>query len=209
MKPAIPRLHVLTDEVLQNRYSHVELAQLCASSGADAIQFREKRDHSISERTKIADAMLRVCNQNDALLVVNDFVDIAKAIGAPAVHLGRSDEAIEAARARLATDSLIGGTANSYEEALTVASLDCDYLGVGPVFGTKSKKSAAAALHLAGLAQICDAVAKPVIAIGNIQLKDVHDVLSCGAHGIAVISAIVCAGDVERATRDFCVELGI
>ena len=99
---------------------------------------------------------------------------------------------------------MIGGTANSLDEALLVSELDVDYLGVGPVFGTSSKASPAPSLGISYLREICQRVSKPVIAIGNIQLRNVVEVIEAGAYGIAVLSAICCADDVMQVTSDFC-----
>lgn len=204
MRPAIPRLHVITDETLQTRYSHVELARLCVAAGADGIQYREKREKSQNEHLQSVRQMRQICDKANAQLIVNDFVDVAIQADATAIHLGRTDKSIPAARAILPEDVMIGGTANSLDEAIQVSKLDVDYLGVGPVFGTSSKDSPAAPLGIAVLREICHQVDKPVIAIGNIQLGNVAEVIKAGAHGVAVLSAICCAEDVSQATRELC-----
>ena len=204
MRPSIPRLHVITDETLQSQYSHVELARICVDAGADGIQYREKREKSYIEHVQSVTVMLQICDEANAQLIVNDFVNVAKQANVSAVHLGRTDVSIPTARAMLPDDTMIGGTANSLDEALLVSELDVDYLGVGPVFGTSSKSSPAPTLGISTLREICDRVNKPVIAIGNIQLHSVGAVLDAGAHGVAVLSAICCAQDIAQATSDFC-----
>lgn len=204
MKLSIPRLHVITDERLQSHYSHIELARICVDAGADGIQYREKREKSQIEHLQSVTAMRQICDEARAQLIVNDFVNVAIEAKVTAVHLGRADISIPTARAMLPDDTMIGGTANSLREALSVAELDVDYLGVGPVFGTSSKASPAPTLGVAALREICERVDKPVIAIGNIQLHSVASVIEAGAHGVAVLSAICCAGDVAQATSDFC-----
>ncbi len=189
---------------MQSQHTHTALAQLCVNAGADGIQYREKRAVSSQQRIHTAKVMQSICEAHGATLIINDYVDVARKIHAPAVHLGRTDESVSTARKKLPVDTLIGGTANSIEEALQVNALDVDYIGVGPIFGTKSKASPAPTLGVDTLKVICEAVEKPVVAIGNIQLGNVVELLSAGAHGIAVISAIVCASDVECATKQFC-----
>ena len=201
MKPHIGRLHVITDVVLQTRYSHVELARLAAAGGADAVQFREKRLLATRALVETAEAMRRTLEGTDASLVVDDRVDVARAAGVAAVHLGRDDLDVAAARAILGGDALIGGTANSLAEALRVATTDVDYLGVGPVFGTRSKANPAPPLGLDGLRTIVEAVRKPVVAIGSITADRVQSVLDTGAHGVAVLSAVVCQADPAEAVR--------
>ena len=203
MKPPLGRLHVITDAVLQTRYSHVELARLAAAGGADAVQFREKRPLATRALVETAEAMHRILEGADTSLVVDDRVDVARAAGVPAVHLGRDDLDVATARAILGVDALIGGTANSLAEALQVAATDVDYLGVGPVFGTRSKANPAPPLGLEGLRAIVEAVPKPVVAIGNITADRVQSVLDTGAYGVAVLSAVVCQADPAGAARAF------
>lgn len=195
---------MITDETLQTRYTHIELARICVDAGADGIQYREKRVKPQSEHVLSVIGMREICDKAGAKLVVNDLVEVAIQANANAVHLGRTDESVQSARVRLPEDTMIGGTANSLDEALQVATLDVDYLGVGPVFGTTSKASPAPLLGIAALREICQRVDKPVIAIGNIQLRNIASVIAAGAHGVAVLSAICCAEDIAQATSEFC-----
>jgi len=203
VKPPLGRLHVITDAVFQTRYSHVELARLAAEGGADTIQFREKRPLTTQNLVETAEAMRHVLDGTAAQLVVNDRVDVALAARVRAVHLGRDDLDVATARAILGTDALVGGTANSLAEALRVAATDVDYLGVGPVFGTRSKANPAPPLGLDGFRAIVQAVRKPVIAIGSVTAERVGSLLDGGAHGVAVLSAVVCEADPSRAARAF------
>ena len=209
MKSSIPRLHVITDETLQTQYTHVELARLCVAAGADGIQYREKREKSQSEHVETVKRMKQICANGEATLIVNDFVEVAIQTNTNAVHLGRSDESIPSARTLLPPHTLIGGTANSLDEALEVAKLDVDYLGVGPVFGTSSKASPAPPLGITLLHEICDRIKKPVIAIGNIRVDNVDEVVKAGAHGVAVLSGICCAPDIAQITSEFCKRLAL
>lgn len=204
----VGRLHVITDEVLQDRFSHVELAAAAAGGGADVIQYREKRQLSTREMMRVAVLMSLACRETGATMLIDDRVDVAVAVGATAVHLGREDLPPYVARQMLGPDATIGGTANSVEEAVKVAKQPVDYLGVGPVFGTTSKGNRAAPmLGLERFAEICAAVDKPVIGIGSISVERVEDVLAAGAYGVAVLSAVVCQDDPQAACREFAVEI--
>jgi thiamine-phosphate pyrophosphorylase len=203
VKPALGRIHVITDATLQDRFSHVELARLAAAGGADAVQFREKRPWTARSLVETATAMRRELEGTGVCLVVNDRADVAMAAGVPALHLGRDDVDVATARRILGPGALIGGTANSLGEALRVAATEVDYLGVGPVFGTRSKANPAAALGVDGFRAIAGAVAKPVIAIGSVTADQVGALLDAGAHGVAVISAIICQADPAEAAREF------
>jgi thiamine-phosphate pyrophosphorylase len=194
---------VITDVTLQDRHSHVELARLAAAGGADAVQFREKRSWTTRTLSETATLMRRALDGTVVCLVVDDRVDVALAAGVRAVHLGRDDLDVATARRALGRDALIGGTANSLAEAVRVGATDVDYLGVGPVFGTRSKANPAPPLGVDGFRAIVEAVSKPIIAIGSITPDRIPAVLDAGAHGIAVISAVVCQDDPAAATRAF------
>lgn len=204
----VGRLHVITDEVLQTRFSHVELAAAAAAGGADVIQYREKRQVSTKEMMRVSALISLACQEFGKTLLIDDRADVAAAVGATAVHLGRDDLPPYVARQILGPDAIIGGTANSVEEAIKVARQPVDYLGVGPVFGTTSKGDRAAPmLGLERLGEICAAVDKPVIGIGSITADRVGDVLAAGAYGVAVLSAVVCRDDPQAASREFADEI--
>jgi thiamine-phosphate pyrophosphorylase len=203
VKPPLGRLHVISDTTLQDRFSHVELTCLAAAGGADAVQFREKRPWTTRALIEVASEMRHALEGTSVGLVVDDRVDVALAAGVRAVHLGRDDLDVATARRVLGADALIGGTANSVAEALRVAGTDVDYLGVGPVFGTRSKANPAPPLGLEGVGAIVGAVSKPVIAIGSVTADRVGALLGTGAHGVAVLSAIVCQPDPVAAARGF------
>ncbi len=205
---SVGRLHVITDEVLQSRFSHVELAEMAAAGGADIVQYREKRPLSTQAMIRVARQMAEAIVSRETIVLVDDRVDIALAAGATAVHLGREDLAPDVARQILGPYATIGGTANSVEEAVKVARQPVDYLGVGPVFGTTSKGDRAAPmLGLERFAEICDAVHKPVIGIGSITVDRVDDVLAAGAYGVAVLSAVVCQDNPQASCREFASEI--
>ena len=196
----IGRLHVITDEQLQSRFSHAQLAGFAAQGGADVVQFREKRPRTTRELIETAEAMRAAIGDAPTTLLIDDRADVAAALGC-ALHLGRDDLPPDVARRLLGGGTLIGGTANSVEEARRVAAQPVDYLGVGPVFGTTSKGDRAAPmLGLERLREIVEAVDTPIIAIGSITADNLASVLATGAYGVAVLSAVVCADDPEAAT---------
>lgn len=199
-----PVLHVITDETTQSSYTHATLARLVSANGADFVQYREKRHFDTRTLCRNAATIMEICAQSEhSQLVVNDRVDVAYAIGAQAIHLGRQDLKISVARRILGPDALIGGTSNSLDEATKLSNEPVDYLGVGPIFGTVSKENPAPQLGLARLARICSDSPHPVIAIGNIRIENVPDVIEAGATGIAVLSAIASSDDPGRATFEF------
>ena len=201
-RPALGRLHVLTDEVLQSRWSHLELAQQAANGGADVVQYRDKRSLPADQRLQVARSLRRALPVG-VQLVVNDHPDVALAASADGVHLGRDDLAADAARRLLGPRPLIGGTANSLEEARRSFGLALDYLGIGPVFGTRSKAKAPPPLGLEALRRIVGESPLPVIAIGGITPENLEAVMDTGAWGVAVLSGIACSDDPLAATARY------
>jgi hydroxymethylpyrimidine kinase/phosphomethylpyrimidine kinase/thiamine-phosphate diphosphorylase len=188
------RLHVLT-------HPGDGLARVAAEEGAEIVQVRDKGVRTTAQRVALVRDAIAVARPLGARVIVNDRVDVAVEAGADGVHLGRQDTAPEVARRLLGEDALIGGTANSLEEALAWVGRPVDYLGVGPVFGTRTKENPAPPLGLPALAAIVRAVDIPVIAIGNITAERVEDVLAAGALGVAVASAVASAADPRAAMR--------
>jgi thiamine-phosphate pyrophosphorylase len=200
--PSIGRLHVITDYHLQQQWSHAELARLAIRGGADTIQFRQKhggvRNMLIEART-----VRHVCRDASTPLIVDDRLDIALAVEAEGVHLGQRDFPIDEARHLLGPEAIIGATATTTEQAVQAHEEGADYVGFGPVFETQSKRNPKSVKGLERLAQACEAVPIPVVAIGGITHDRVRAVLDTGAHGIAVLSAVARANQPDRATARF------
>lgn len=196
----IGRLHVLTDTVLQTRFSHLELAGQAIAGGADAIQFRQKSGPT-REMIQTAAGMQELCKRGGANFFVNDRIDVAIAAQTEGVHLGQSDFPIALARKILGGKILIGGSASTGEEARTCLLQGADYVGFGPVYPTSSKDDAGPASGLDLLKRVVESIPLPVIAIGGITRDNLSEVMKTGVHGIAVISAVCCQNDPAGATR--------
>ena len=203
----IGRLHVLTDTVLQSRYSHLKLAELAVAGGADTIEFRQKSG-STREMIDLARDMKRLCSEAGVTFIVNDRLDVALAADADGVHLGQDDFPITLARELLPEGRIIGGTAKTLEQIERCRSDGADYVGFGPVFPTGSKADAGTIKGIALLRQMVEAAGLPIIAIGGIKAENAAEVMRAGAHGIAVISAVCCQDDPETAARVLCQALG-
>ena len=203
----VPRLHVITDETVQDRYGHLALARFALAGGADAVQFREKRPWTTQQLLDVGRAIVAVCREADAVAVIDDRADVALSTGAGGLHLGRNDLDVASARRILGNAVLIGGTANSYDEAMAVAETDVDYLGVGPVYGTRSKARPAPVMGLDTLARIALGTPKPVVAIGGITATRIPETMQTGAQGVAVLSEVVMADDPVSATCACCAAL--
>jgi thiamine-phosphate pyrophosphorylase len=198
---------VITDETLQRRLSHEQLASAALAGGADCIQLREKRPCTTRTLLDHAARIAARCREKGALLVVDDRVDVALAAGAGGVHLGQEDLPHDVARRLGGPDLLLGGTANSEAEARALATAPIDYLGVGPVFGTTSKASPAPKLGVDRLRAIVEASPVPVVAIGGITVGRVAELIQAGVFGIAVLSGVCCAADPREATAQYAAAL--
>lgn len=203
----IGKLHVLTDVVLQSRFSHEELTRLAIAGGADTIQFRQKTG-STREMIEAAERMRRVCEENGVSFIVNDRLDVAMASSAHGVHLGQNDFPIPLAREILGPDVIIGGSAATVEEARLCFEEGADYVGFGPVYPTTSKNDAGPVSGLEVLREVVRTIPLPIIAIGGVGAENAPDVMKAGAHGIAVISAVCCQSEPEQATRALYEALG-
>jgi thiamine-phosphate pyrophosphorylase len=196
----IGRFHVLTDTFLQNRLSHLELAELAIAGGADTIQYRQKSG-TTKEMILITGQMQAVCQRTGVTLIVNDRLDLALASKTDGIHLGQDDFPIPLARKILGQKAVIGGSAGTLEEARKCLLEGADYIGFGPVFPTTSKEDAAPAGGLDLLEHVVKEIALPIIAIGGINQENTPQVMKTGAYGIAVISAVCCQEDPKEATR--------
>lgn len=200
MDKSIGRLHVITDTMLQSRYSHFELARMAIAGGADTIQFRQKTG-STREMIEAARGLIGLCKKTGAAFIVNDRLDVAIAAEADGVHLGQDDFPIPLARKLIGDDKLIGGSAATLEEAKKCLEDGADYVGFGPVFPTSSKNDAGPVSGVETLIRVVQDIPLPIIAIGGVNAKNAPDVMRAGAHGIAVISAVCCQANPEQATR--------
>ena len=200
MMKQIGKLHILTDTVLQSRFSHMEITRLAIAGGADTIQYRQKSG-STREMIEIARNMKRLCSEAGVTFIVNDRLDVAIAAEADGVHLGQDDFPIPMARDLLGEGRIIGGSAATLDEARKCLSEGAGYVGFGPVYPTSSKDDAGPVSGIDILKQVVEVIPLPIIAIGGVSAENIPDVMRAGAHGIAVISAVCCQDDPEEATR--------
>jgi len=167
---SIGRFHILTDTVLQSKYTHEELAQKAIQGGADTIQFRQKEGATLY-LIEWAKKTSEICRQRNVPFVVNDRLDVALAVGVDGIHLGQEDFPIPLARKLLGPDVIIGGSALTLEEARKCFDEGCDYIGFGPVFPTGSKLDTGPASGLSLLEKVAEEFPVPIIAIGGIQIQ--------------------------------------
>jgi thiamine-phosphate pyrophosphorylase len=195
------RLYAITDERFHPGRDMIEVMEEAILGGADIIQLRDKRSKKRDILRK-AYALRELTRKHDVLFIVNDHLDIALEADADGVHLGQDDLPLKAAR-KLMGDRIIGISTHRIEEAREAEREGADYIGVGPVFATKTKEDVVAPVTLEYVRQVAAEITIPWVAIGGIKLHNVDRVLAAGATRICAVSEIVGASDVIGTCRRF------
>ena len=203
MNLKLPQIYPITDTRLSG-LSHVEQVEKLIRGGATMIQLREK-EASPADFFKAAEDVIRIARKNEVRIIINDRVDIALALNADGVHLGQDDLPPVEARAILGDNAIIGFSTHTLDQAVAARRLPVDYIAIGPIFETQTKRNPDAVVGLKALLQVRDAIGDfPMVAIGGINEKNLRSVLDAGAGSAAMIGAIVSdAAAVERRMRDF------
>jgi thiamine-phosphate pyrophosphorylase len=197
MKP-LPRLYTFADASFGDP---VRLAEALFNAGARIIQVRNKMG-SARELLEQVERILSFA-PHGAEIIVNDRVDVALIAGAGGVHLGQDDVPPVEARRILGLDRMIGFSTHNLEQAMQAEKLPVDYVAVGPIFLTATKEKPDPVVGLENLSAICQAIRKPVIAIGGIKLENAEDVLKAGATSVAVMSDVLSARDVASRVQSW------
>ena len=194
------RLYAVTDRAWvggQTLYQQVESA---LKGGVTCVQLREKE---LDEEAFLKEAfeLHDLCKKYNVPFFINDNVDIAIQCHADGIHVGQEDMAAADVRAKVGPDMLLGVSAHSVEEARLAVAHGADYLGVGAAFSTHTKTDVDV-LPEGELKKICDAVDVPVVAIGGIHKDNILQLKGSGADGVALVSAIFGAEDIEAECRE-------
>ena len=177
------------------RYSHLDSVRIALEGGCRWIQLRMK-EASPKDILPIAKEAMSLCRKYDATFIIDDFVELAKQIGADGVHLGKNDMPIAKARKILGKDFIIGGTANTFEDVQMLYKAGANYIGCGPFRFTTTKKNLSPILGLEGYQQIISLmkehkISLPLVAIGGITKKDIPSLMQTGISGIALSGSIL------------------
>ena len=192
-------LYAITDRTHLNGISLIEAVEQAIQGGVTCVQLREK-NISFPEYVSIAKTIREVCNKYGVPLIINDDYRVAIASGADGVHVGADDMAVADIRNHVGDNFIIGATAKTIEQALKAQSDGADYLGVGAVFPSPTKTNAIR-ITPETLTEICRSVEIPVVAIGGINLENVHLIKDCGQSGIAVVSALFAQNDIVHSAE--------
>lgn len=194
-------LYLVTDTVLAGTRGVEVVVHAAVAGGVTIVQWRHKNGDDRVPLLRIA-SLREWLRQRHVPFVINDDVDLALSCDADGVHVGQGDMPCVVVRRRMGADRVIGVSVGTVAEARQAERDGADYLGVSPVFATPTKTDAPAATGLDGLAAIRAAVRLPLVAIGGIHAGNAAEVISAGADGIAVVSAIMAAADPRAAARE-------
>ena len=197
-------LYAVTDQSwLKEGQTLLSVCEDVLANGATFLQIREK-DLDANAFEAEASKLKALCARYGVPYVVNDSVEIALAIDADGVHVGQSDIRGRDIRELMGPDKILGISAGTVEEAVAAEKAGADYIGVGAVFGTSTKKNARN-LSVEKLKEISNAVSIPVVAIGGINAQNLSSLKGSGVDGVAVVSAIFAAEDPGRATAELLI----
>ncbi|MGD0288803.1 MAG: thiamine phosphate synthase [Candidatus Binataceae bacterium] len=191
------RLYAMVDTA--GGHDPVELARILLGAGARIIQLRLK-DMSSRDFLAAARAIVALCREHGAMLIVNDRADIAMLAGADGVHVGQDDLALADARAIMGASAIIGVSTHSVDQARAAAAGGADYIGFGAIYsgGLKNIRNAQG---LERLRAVRAAVTLPIVAIGGITEATMAQVLAAGADAAAIITDVVRAPDIPAKVR--------
>ena len=175
------------------------------AGGCKWVQLRMK-DAEKEEIKEVARKAKEICKKNGVILVVDDYVDIAKELELDGVHLGKNDMPVDEARKLLGEEFIIGATANTFEDIEDLRHTDIDYIGLGPFRFTSTKKNLSPVIGIDGYAEIMRRKAEssinlPIVAIGGICYDDINDIMDTGISGIAVSGSLINAKNMTEETR--------
>ena len=180
------------------RYSHLDTIRLALEGGCKWVQLRMK-DASGDELLEVASQAKKLCDDANAVFIIDDNVEVARRVGADGVHLGQHDMPISEARKILGNEMIIGGTANDLPTIKKHYDDGADYVGLGPFRFTTTKKNLSPILGIDGVRAVGEGMKNggwhiPIVVIGGVNTNDIADIMPCNMDGIA-ISGIVANAD--------------
>ncbi|WP_102401150.1 thiamine phosphate synthase [Haloimpatiens massiliensis] len=195
------KIYLVTDRRFLKNISLKEAVEESIKGGASIIQIREK-EATTREFFNIASEIHDITKYYNVPLIINDRIDIAQAIKAEGVHLGQDDMPIEYARKILGEDIIIGISCGNVYEALEAQNKGANYLGLGAVFSTNTKKDIDIPIGLNGLKEITSKIHIPSVAIGGVNHSNAKSVMETGVSGLSVISCILGSNNIKKATEE-------
>lgn len=192
-------LYAVTDRSWVGKQSLCQQVEEAIKGGVTCVQLREK-SMEYADFLREAESICSLCHQYNVPFIVNDNPDIAVACGADGVHVGQEDLNVKEVRQQIGNDMILGVSVHNVKEARDAVENGADYLGLGAVFPTNTKNKASV-MSMETLRSICNDVKIPVVAIGGINEKNIEKLSGSGIDGVAMVSAIFSADDIENTCR--------
>jgi thiamine-phosphate pyrophosphorylase len=192
------KLYLITDRK-QVKMPLAAAIRLALEGGVRAVQLREK-DLPVRELLLLAQELRTVTNEFGARLFINDRVDVASAVNADGVHLGHQSMSVKAVRKVVGNNMLIGVSTHGVEEAKDAEAGGADFITIGPIFDTPSKAKLGVPVGLSVIKELKSELNIPFYALGGVKSGNIAHIIGAGATGVALISAIMAAQDIRKAS---------
>jgi thiamine-phosphate pyrophosphorylase len=200
-------LYVILDRQFLAGRDELEIATQIIEGGAKAIQLRDKQSKK-GEMLLVAQKLRGLCSQAGVLFIINDYLDLALAVAADGIHIGQEDLPLPVVRRELPIDKIVGCSVTTVSQATRAQDEGADYIAVGSVFPTATKKEAIV-VGIDTLKKLKRTISTPVVAIGGINHNNVGEVVAAGADAIAVISAVLGEKDVRGAVQKLVAKIDL
>jgi thiamine-phosphate pyrophosphorylase len=195
-----PSLYYVLDPLLLGGRELEDTLRAALAGGVTLVQLRDKQATSAGFLTQ-ARRIQAVLRGSGVPLIINDRVDVAAELRAEGVHVGQSDMSVAEVRQRLGAEAIVGLSISDSSDLASVDPAQVDYVGLGPIFSTRTKSDAAPVVGLRGLRDMRPRLSIPLVGIGGIDASNAADVIAAGADGVAVVSFICAAADPRLAAR--------
>lgn len=196
-------IYAITDRASSGNRPITETVEAALAGGVRVVQLRDK-EMTFEDLVTVGREIRHLTRKSGAMFIVNDNPYLALETGADGVHIGQEDIPIEVARDIVGPDMLIGLSTHTREQALMAQLLPVDYIGIGPVYETKTKASPWPVVGTDTLRWARLTVSIPIVAIGGITASSIPDVVAAGAHNAAIIRDLMSAEDIEGRARHLC-----
>jgi len=195
-------IYSILGEKLSLGRNNVDVAKQMVGAGIDILQYREKlKDKSLKEIYHECHDIRKITEGAGIPFIINDYADIALMVGADGIHRGQDDLPVKALR-KIAPHMIIGCSTHSPEQAKKAIEDGADYIGVGPLFTTRTKEDVCDAVGLEYLKHVVKTHDIPFVAIGGIKRHNLRDVLSSGAKTVCLVTEIIGAENIEKSIKE-------
>ncbi len=184
----------------------LDIIHQALDGGVTCVQLREKESDK-ETILKLGEGLLKLVDQYQVPLLINDYIDCSHKLGAHGVHLGQSDSSVGEARKILGKEALIGLSVETLDQALEAQNLDINYIAASPIFSTPTKLDTKSPWGIEGIKKLKSISKLPIIGIGGINLENAESLMNAGLSGVAVVSAIINADNPKQIASELLLEI--